>query len=292
MANYTMATVKELRELTGAGILDCKKALEANEGNVQQAVDWLREKGIAKATKKSGRVAAEGLSKILIDGNYAVIVEVNSETDFVAKNDKFLTLLDTIAKALLTTKPSDLASALEADYEGKTIDMIIKEAIAIIGENITLRRFEILEKSDSQIFGDYIHQGGKTSVISLLDGDDYEVARDTSMQVAAMGAKFVSPEDVDQAMIDHEREILRNQALNEGRPEQIVDKMVEGRIRKYYEEICLLPQEFFKNPDLKMSQLIKEANMNLVSLICYNVGEGIEKEEVDFAEEVRTQANL
>ncbi len=292
MANYTMATVKELRELTGAGILDCKKALEANEGNVQQAVDWLREKGIAKATKKSGRVAAEGLSKILIDGNYAVIVEVNSETDFVAKNDKFLTLLDTIAKALLTTKPSDLASALEADYEGKTIDMIIKEAIAIIGENITLRRFEILEKSDSQIFGDYIHQGGKTSVISLLDGDDYEVARDTSMQVAAMGAKFVSPEDVDQAMIDHEREILRNQALNEGRPEQIVDKMVEGRIRKYYEEICLLPQEFFKNPDLKMSQLIKEANMNLVSFICYNVGEGIEKEEVDFAEEVRTQANL
>lgn len=284
--------VKELREMTGAGILDCKKALGENNNDVALSADWLRENGIAKAAKKSGRIAAEGLSKVIINGNEAVIVELNSETDFVAKNDLFLELLDNVANALLELKPASVEDALNSEYKGQTVDAMIKGAIAIIGENITLRRFEVLTKTDDQIFGDYIHQGGRTGVISVLDGSNYEVARDVSMQVAAMNALVARIEEVDPALVEKEREVLRNQALNEGRPENIVDKMVEGRIKKYFEEIVLLMQDFFKDPDKTMEQYISSNNMNLVKFVSYNVGEGIEKEEVDFATEVMAQAKM
>ncbi len=287
-----MNLVKELREKSGAGIMDCKKALQENNNDIDEAMKWLREKGIASAGKKAGRVAAEGLSTIATDGNYAVICEINAETDFVAKNEMFLELVDTIAKALLASKPDSLESAMKITVEGEELEKYMATKQSIIGEKLTLRRFEIVEKTDGQVFGDYLHQGGKIGVLSVLNGDSYECARECAMQVAAMGAKFVSKEDVDQASMDAEREVLRTQALNEGRPENIVDKMVEGRMRKYFEEVCLQEQKYFKDPDKTMAQYAKSFGCEIVSFVAYTVGEGIEKKEDNFAEEVMAQAGL
>ncbi len=287
-----MNLVKELREKSGAGIMDCKKALQENNNDIDEAMKWLREKGIASAGKKAGRVAAEGLSTIATDGNYAVICEINAETDFVAKNEMFLELVDTIAKALLASKPDSLESAMKISVEGEELEKYMATKQSIIGEKLTLRRFEIVEKTDGQVFGDYLHQGGKIGVLSVLNGDSYECARECAMQVAAMGAKFVSKEDVDQASMDAEREVLRTQALNEGRPENIVDKMVEGRMRKYFEEVCLQEQKYFKDPDKTMAQYAKSFGCEIVSFVAYTVGEGIEKKEDNFAEEVMAQAGL
>lgn len=287
-----MSLVKELREKSGAGIMDCKKALTECDNDVEKAMTWLREKGIASAGKKAGRVAAEGLSTISIDGNYAVICEINAETDFVAKNEMFLELVGTVAKALLAARPANLEDAMNIDVDGDNLETYMATKQAIIGEKITLRRFSIVEKTDSQVFGDYLHQGGKIGVLSLLNGDNYECARECAMQVAAMGAKFVSKDDVDQASLDAEREVLRTQALNEGRPENIVDKMVEGRIRKYYEEVCLTEQKYFKDTDKTMAQYASSFSCEIVSFVAYTVGEGIEKKEDNFVDEVMSQAGL
>ncbi len=284
-----MDLIKELREKTGAGIMDCKKALQACDNNIDEAIKWLREKGIASAGKKADRIAAEGLAKIAIDGNFAAICEINSETDFVAKNELFLDLLDTVAKALLAAKPANMDEAMEISVDGEKMSDYLATKQAIIGEKITLRRFEIVEKTDGQIFGDYLHQGGRIAVLSVLNGDSYEAARESAMQVAAMGAKFVGKEDVDQASMDAEREVLRAQALNEGRPENIVDKMIEGRMRKYFEEVCLKEQKYFKDPDKTMDQFTKSLGCEIVSFVAYTVGEGIEKREDNFAEEVMSQ---
>ncbi len=284
-----MNLVKELREKSGAGILDCKKALEANDGDIESSIAWLREKGIASAGKKADRIAAEGLCRIAVDGNNAIICEINAETDFVAKNDKFLALVDQVANILVTNLPSSLEEALATETNGEKLEEIIATAQAVIGERLNLRRFEVITKNDNQTFGDYLHQGGRIAVLSVLDGDNYEVARDVSMQVAAMEPKFLKTDDVDQASMDAEREVLRNQALNEGRPENIVDKMVEGRMRKYFEEVCLEEQKFFKVPEKTMKQYAKDAGCEIKSFISYIVGEGIEKREENFAEEVAAQ---
>ncbi|MFV0498442.1 MAG: translation elongation factor Ts [Bacilli bacterium] len=287
-----MNLVKELREKSGAGILDCKKALEANDNDIDASITWLREKGIASASKKANRIAAEGLAKIAIDGNFATICEINAETDFVAKNELFLELVDTVTKAVLKNKPSDLESAMKIDVNGETLETYMATKQSIIGEKLTFRRFEIIEKQSSQTFGDYLHQGGKIAVLSVVEGDSYEAARESSMQVAAMGAKFVSSDDVDQKSLEDEREILRTQALNEGRPEKIVDKMVEGRMRKYFEEVCLKEQKYFKNPEQTMDQYTKSLGCTILSFVTYTVGEGIEKREDNFAEEVMNQAKI
>ncbi len=287
-----MNLVKELREKSGAGIMDCKKALTECENDVEKAMTWLREKGIASAGKKAGRIAAEGLTRVAIDGNYGLICEINAETDFVAKNEMFLSLVDTVASALLSAKPASLEEAMKIDVEGEDLETYMATKQAIIGEKLTLRRFELVEKTDGQVFGDYLHQGGKIGVLSLLNGDNYECARECAMQVAAMGAKFARREDVDQASLDAERDVLRTQALNEGRPENIVDKMVEGRIRKYYEEVCLTEQKYFKDTDKTMAQYASSFGCEIVSFVAYTVGEGIEKKEDNFVEEVMSQAGL
>ncbi len=287
-----MNLVKELREKSGAGILDCKKALEANDNDIDASLTWLREKGIASAGKKADRIAAEGLATIAIDGNFAVICEINAETDFVAKNELFLELVSTVASSVLAAKPASLEDAMKIDVEGASLEEYMATKQAIIGEKLTFRRFELIEKTSTQTFGDYLHQGGKIAVLSVVEGDSYEAARESSMQVAAMGAKFVSASDVDQASMDAEREILRTQALNEGRPENIVDKMVEGRMRKYFEEVCLKEQKYFKNPDQTMDQFTKSLGAEIISFVAYTVGEGIEKKEDNFAEEVMSQAKL
>lgn len=288
----TMNLVKELREKSGAGILDCKKALEANDNDIDASLTWLREKGIASASKKADRIAAEGLATIAVDGNFAVICEINAETDFVAKNELFLDLVATVSNAVLAAKPANLEDAMKIDVEGAPLEEYLATKQAIIGEKLTFRRFEIIEKTSSQTFGDYLHQGGKIAVLSVVEGDSYEAARESSMQVAAMGAKFVSSDQVDQASMDAERDILRTQALNEGRPENIVDKMVEGRMRKYFEEVCLKEQKYFKNPEQTMDQFTKSLGSEILSFVAYTVGEGIEKKEDNFAEEVMSQARV
>ncbi len=287
-----MNLVKELREKSGAGILDCKKALEANDNDIEASLTWLREKGIASAGKKADRIAAEGLAKIAIDGNFAVICEINAETDFVAKNELFLDLDDTVTNTVLNEKPADIEAAMKVMIGSETLEEYMATKQAVIGEKLTFRRFEIVEKTSTQTFGDYLHQGGRIAVLSVVEGDSYEAARESSMQVAAMGAKFVSSEEVDQASMDAEREILRTQALNEGRPENIVDKMVEGRMRKYFEEVCLKEQKYFKNPDQTMEQFTKSLGCEILSFVTYTVGEGIEKKEDNFAEEVMSQARV
>ena len=283
--------VKELREMTGAGMLDCKKALDATSGDFDKAIDWLREKGISKAKKKESRVAAEGLTNIYEDGNVAVIIEVNSETDFVAKNQNFKDLLDTIGKALLNNKVETLDSANELVVDGKKISELIIDATAKIGEKITFRRFSRIEKNDDEHFGNYIHMGGRISVLSVVKGANAEVARDVSMQAAAMNPKYIKISDIEDSVLNHEKEVLTEEAMNEGKPKEIAEKMVIGRLNKFYKEVCLEEQPFIKDGDINVKTFIKNNGGELVSLVRYEVGEGIEKETVSFAEEVMAQVN-
>jgi len=287
----TAQMVKELREKTGAGMMDCKKALEHANGDMDKAIDYLREKGIAKAAKKMDRIAAEGLSTIVVNGNDAVIVEVNSETDFVAKNDQFKTLVNDIANHLLAKKPSTVEEALGQTMDnGATLGDFINAAIAKIGEKISLRRFEILTKTDQDAFGAYIHMGGKISVLTLLEGTtDEAIAKDVAMHAAAMSPKYVSREDVPAEVVQHEREVLKQQALNEGKPEKIVERMVEGRIGKFFEDVCLLEQKFVKDPDVKVGQYVKSHHASVKTFVRFEVGEGLEKRQDNFAEEVMNQ---
>ncbi|AIM17697.1 MULTISPECIES: translation elongation factor Ts [Neobacillus] len=289
----TAQMVKELREKTGAGMMDCKKALTETNGDMDKAIDYLREKGIAKAAKKADRIAAEGLTSILTEGNDAVILEVNSETDFVAKNEAFQTLVKELAEHLLKNKPATVEEALSQTMEnGSTVEAHINAAIAKIGEKLTLRRFTVVSKTDNDAFGAYIHMGGRISVLTVLEGTtDADAAKDVSMHIAALNPKYVSRDQVSKEEVEHERQVLTQQALNEGKPENIVAKMVEGRLGKYFEEVCVLDQAFVKNPDQKVRQFVESKGATIREFIRYEVGEGIEKREDNFAEEVMNQVN-
>ncbi|MEH7201842.1 translation elongation factor Ts [Bacillus safensis] len=287
----TAQLVKELRQKTGAGMMDCKKALTETDGDIEKAIDLLREKGIAKAAKKADRIAAEGLTLIKTDGNTGVILEVNSETDFVAKNEGFQALLNELADHLLAAKPATIEEAHASKMEnGSTVEEHITSAIAKIGEKITLRRFSVITKEDNAAFGSYLHMGGRIGVLAVLNGTtDEELARDIAMHVAAVNPKYISREQVSEEEANREREVLTQQALQEGKPENIVAKMVEGRLNKFFEEICLLDQAFVKNPDEKVKQVVAAKNATVQTYVRYEVGEGIEKRQDNFAEEVMSQ---
>ncbi|MGS0973212.1 MAG: translation elongation factor Ts [Candidatus Izemoplasmataceae bacterium] len=281
--------VKELRDKTGAGMMDCKKALTATEGDLEKAVDWLREKGIAKAEKKSGRIAAEGLCNAVEKGNEAILFELNSETDFVAKNKQFLDLLDDLANALIDSDATNEVEAVAVEIDGQTIADILVSATAKIGEKFSLRRFSRVSKSDDESFGVYKHMGGKIVALTVVKGVDDEVARDIAMHVAAINPKYLNQDQISDEVIAHEKEVLTNEALNEGKPANIVEKMVMGRLNKYLKEICLVNQPFVKNPDLTVEKYVKQHNGEIRSFLRLEVGEGIEKRVEDFASEVRSQ---
>ncbi len=287
----TAAMVKELRDLTNAGLSDCKKALEATNGNKEEAINWLREKGIAKAAKKSDRIAAEGMAAILVKGNDAAIIEVNSETDFVAKNDTFKALVNEILEAIINSDAKTLEEALELKTSEGTVNDLIISKTATIGEKLSLRRFNKITKKDNETFGSYIHMGGKIAVLTVVSDVSEEVAKDISMHAAAMKPLYVTKEEVPSELVDKEREVLKEQAINEGKPAEIAEKMVEGRIRKYYEEICLEEQAFVKEPSLSVGKYASNNGGKIVSMTRFEVGEGIEKKEENFAEEVAKQIN-
>ncbi|SIT67351.1 translation elongation factor Ts [Edaphobacillus lindanitolerans] len=291
MAAVTAQMVKELREKTGAGMMDCKKALTQTDGDMEAAIDFLREKGLSSAAKKADRIAAEGSVAVEVEGNKAVILEVNAETDFVAKNEAFQQLVSDLAAHILKEQPADVEAALSSTMEnGSAVADHISNAVAKIGEKITLRRFEVLEKTDSDAFGAYIHMGGRIGVLTLLEGStDDAVAKDVAMHIAALNPKYISRDQVSEEEVEHERKVLTEQALNEGKPENIVAKMVEGRLGKFFEEICVLDQQFVKDPDKKVREVVKSAGGELKAFVRYAVGEGIEKREDNFAEEVMNQ---
>ena len=296
MANITAQMVKELREKTSAGMLDCKKALTATDGNMEEAVTWLRERGIAKAVKKEGLVAAEGLCSYAIDGNKCVLFELNSQTDFVAQNAKFTQLIETVGQILVNSNATNTEEALAIDVEGKSLETVILEASGVIGEKISLRRVTVINKTDAQIFGAYKHMGGRIVTVSVLDGDNAEVAKDIAMHVAALNPKYVSKADISAEEIEKERLVILHAALNENatsakpKPEKIIEeKIVPGRLDKNLKEICLLSQAFVKNPDQTVEAYVSGAKMAVKTFLRLEVGEGIEKQVTDFAAEVAAQ---
>ncbi|MBQ2873056.1 MAG: elongation factor Ts [Bacilli bacterium] len=282
--------VKELREATGAGMLDCKKALEATNGNIDEAVTWLREKGISKAAKKASRIAAEGLAVSKINGNKAVVLEVNSETDFVAKNEEFTTLVDTIANAVLNSDATTVEDALKLTVDGNTVEELIVEKTATIGEKLSFRRFEVVTKEDTEVFGTYSHMGGKIVALTVLSADE-ELAKDIAMQVAAMRPLYLDREHVPAEVLEKEKAILKEQAENEGLDANKLDMIVNGRINKYYEEVCLVDQGFIKESKMKVNKYVESKNSKIVTFVRYEVGEGMEKREENFADEVMKQIN-
>ena len=291
----TAAQVKELRELTGAGMMDCKKALVECEGDVKKAIDWLREKGISKAAKKEGRTAAEGLSKVVVKGNRAAVVEINSETDFVAKNDKFLALLDEAVNAILDSNAKTVDEALALTVGEGTLNDAVVNATAIIGEKIKLRRFEIVEKNDDEIFGTYMHNGGQISALTVVKGtQDAQIAKNMAMQVASMTPTYVSRKDMPADIVEHERqiqtELVNNDEALANKPEKVKAGIIEGRLSKSLQEMCLVDQIFFLNQDQKCGQYLKENGAEVVKFVRYKVGEGIEKRVDDFAAEVAAMA--
>ena len=286
MAQITAALVKELREITGAGMMDCKKALVECEGDKDKAIDYLREKGIAKAAKKAGRIASEGVVAAASDGKTACIVEINSETDFVAKNENFLALVKKIAEHIVACKPADMDALNASQMDGKTVAEVMTEAVASIGEKLSLRRFEVYTTEDGQL-ATYIHMGGKIGVIVELSGGDKTLGKDVAMQIAAAKPQCIGREDVDQEALAHEREVLRKQALEEGKPEKIVEKMVDGRINKYYKEVCLVEQEFVKDSDKTIKDIL--AGVEVRRFARFEMGEGLEKRNEGFAAEVAAQ---
>ncbi|MGP4059856.1 translation elongation factor Ts [Halobacillus sp. H74] len=284
--------VKELRGKTGAGMMDCKKALTENDGDMDKAIEWLREKGISKAQKKADRIAAEGSAAIEISGNTAVLFEVNCETDFVTKNDTFKQLLKDLGQHLVSQKPATVEEALEQKLhgDGEVLSSYITDRVAKIGEKLSLRRFVIKEKTDNDAFGAYLHMGGNIGVLTVLEGStDETAAKDIAMHVAAVNPRYVSRDEIPEEEANSEREMLKTQAMNEGKPENIVEKMVEGRLNKFFEEICLLDQSFVKDPDQKVKQFVASAGGKITGFERFEVGEGMEKREENFADEVMNQ---
>ena len=293
MAQIKAAQVKELRDKVGVGMMDAKKALVEAEGDMDKAIDILREKGMATAAKKADRISAEGLTYVHVDGNTAAVVEVNSETDYVSKNEQFQQLVKDIAVAIVENKPATVEEAKEVKLAtGETIGATITTAIQTIGENINLRRFELVEKEDNQTFGPYEHMGGRISVLTLIEGAGEDVARDVAMHVAALNPNYLNRDEVPQEVRDHELNILTEQAKNEGKPENIVEKMVIGRLNKWLGEISLVDQPFVKDGDISVQKHLENNGAEILSFTRLEVGEGIEKRQEDFAQEVRDQLNL
>lgn len=281
--------IKELREISGAGMMDCKKALEESNNDIKKATEWLREKGIAKAAKKAGRIAAEGLSTVVVDGNKAVILEVNCETDFVAKNEKFQNFIKEVANTILASDAKTMDEALKLTCSEGTLEDYVTTMTATIGEKISFRRFTLVEKSDSESFGAYIHMGGKISVLTVVDGATEAVAKDVSMHAAAMRPEYVKREDVPEERVEKEKKFLTDEAIKEGKPANIAEKMVMGRIGKFYKEICLEEQDFVKDNSVTVANFVKNNGGKIVDVIRYEVGEGMEKRQDNFAEEVAAQ---
>ena len=283
--------VKELRDQTGAGMMDCKKALTECDGNLEAAIDWLREKGIAKAGKKGARIAAEGLADIFVKGNKAVMIEINAETDFVSKNDEFKELIKTVGETILNSDAKTLEEANELPHEDGTIKDLIIAKTSKIGEKLDFRRLAVIEKNDDEFFGQYLHMGGKIAVVTVVKGANEEVAKDVAMQAAAMKPKYVFKEDVPAEEVAREREVLKEQAINEGKSAEIAEKMVEGRLNKFYKEICLALQAFIKDGDIDVTKYVTDNGGELIGMSMFVVGEGIEKRQDNFAEEVMAQIN-
>ena len=287
----TASQVKDLREKTGAGMMDCKKVLTETDGDMEKAIELLRERGIAKAAKKSGRVAAEGLVEAYVseDGKIGAVVEVNSETDFVAKNDEFKAFVADVAEQVAKENPANVEDLLaeKSIREDKTVGEVLTDKIAKIGENMSIRRFARFESNG--LIEKYIHGDGKIGVLVELNGGDSEVAKDVCMQIAAAKPEFLNRESVPAERLEKEMEILKAQAMNEGKPEAIAEKIVQGRVGKFYSEICLVEQEFVKNPDMKVSDLLSSKGAEAVRFARFEKGEGIEKKEENFAEEVMKQ---
>ena len=290
MANITAKLVKELRDMTGVGMMDAKKALVEVEGDIDKAVDFLREKGLAKAAKKADRIAAEGVTATYVDGNTAALIELNSETDFVAKNDKCQALVATVVKAIAEAKPATMEEALAVKVGDKTIEELILEGTTVIGEKLSLRRFEVLTKADGDAFGEYLHMGGRIGVLTVIEGsDDSVAAKDVAMHVAAINPRYVSREDVSEEDYKHEEKIQTEIALNEGKPANIVEKMIKGRMNKYLAEISLTEQAFVKNPDQTVAEFVASKGGKVKTFVRYEVGEGMEKRQDNFADEVAAQ---
>lgn len=287
--------VKELREKTGAGMMDCKKALTETDGDMEKAVDWLREKGIAKSAKKAGRIAAEGLTRVAVKGNTGVVIEVNSETDFVTKNDQFLALVDIIRDTVLAEKPGTVEDVLRLETPEGTIEELITSATATIGEKISFRRFAIVEKTDDQVFGTYMHMGGNISSLVVLDGGNDEVAKDMAMQVASMNPLYISQKDVPAEEVEREtalqKQIMADDPKMAGKPEKVLAGILNGKVSKHFKDMCLMDQEYFKDPKEKVANYLKANKASVVSFVRFQAGEGIEKREENFADEVMAQIN-
>ena len=288
---FKASDVKELREKTGAGMLDCKKALEENNGDMEKAIDWLREKGIAKAAKKESRIAAEGLCQIKVDGNTAVILEVNSETDFVAKNEEFTNFVDYLADQILANDVATVEDVLAIEDGGETINDKLVALVAKIGEKISFRRFEKVTKEDDSNFGTYKHMGGKIGVIVVVKGANEEVAKDVAMQACAMNPTGLNRDSIPAEVIEREAKIIKEQVMAEGKPEEIAEKMVTGRLNKFYKEVCLVEQAFIKDSGMSVADYVKNNGGEVLSMVRVAVGEGIEKRQDNFAEEVMAQIN-
>lgn len=285
----TAKMVKDLREKSGAGIMDCKNALSECKGDLKEALNYLREKGITKSVKKESRIAAEGLANIFIKDNKAVIVEINSETDFVAKNEEFIKMIEVIGNSLLTSKAKTLEEALEVKTpNGKVKDYLIS-MVAKIGEKLSLRRFEIVTKKDNENFGKYLHMGGKIASLTVIEGANEEVAKEVSMQVAAMNPTYINSQEVPKEVIENERKVQKELAINEGKSEEIAEKMVEGKIKKFYKEVCLEDQLFIKDDKIDVKTYVANNGGKVIKMICYEVGKGMEKRSDDFASEVMKQ---
>ncbi|MDY4497298.1 MAG: translation elongation factor Ts [Enterococcus faecalis] len=290
MADVTAKMVKELRDMTGVGMMDAKKALVKVEGDMEKAVDFLRENGMAKAAKKNDRIAAEGLANVATVGNVAAIVEVNSETDFVSKNEMFQDLVKDIATKVAENKPATMEEAMAIKTEKGTIESDLIEATTVIGEKISFRRFEVVEKADNAAFGVYLHMGGRIAVLTVIDGTtDEEVAKDVAMHIAAINPRYVNESQIPQEELEHEKAVLTEQALNEGKPANIVEKMVVGRLQKFKAEIALVDQPFVKDPDMTVEKFVASKGGEVKSFVRFEVGEGIEKREDNFADEVMSQ---
>ncbi len=287
--NITAKMVNDLRGMTGAGMMDCKKALVETNGDMDAAVDYLREKGIAKAAKKADRIAAEGLANIFIDGNKAVILEVNSETDFVSKNENFIALVKEIGESLLKSNATTLEEGLKAQTSEGTVEELIVSKTATIGEKLSLRRFEVVTKEDGEFFGSYLHMGGRIASLTVVKGANEDVARDVAMQAAAMKPEYLNEESVPAERVEKEKEVLKEQAMQEGKPADIAEKMVVGRLKKFFKEICLVDQAFIKDGDIDVKTYVKNNGGEVTRMVRYEVGEGMEHRSDNFADEVMSQ---
>jgi len=286
----TAAMVKELRERTGAGMMDCKKALAENGEDMEKAIEFLREKGLAAAAKKSGRIAAEGLvvAKVFSGNKKAVLLEVNCETDFVAKTDEFKGFVEEVADVVLNNSPEDVTKLMEVKSNGSTVNQMLTDKVAKIGENISIRRFKLFETAEGFV-ETYVHGVGRIGVMVELSGESdtiQEVAKDVAMQIAASKPDYITRDQVPEAVIEKEKEILKVQAMNEGKPENIAEKIVSGRIDKFYKENCLVEQPFIKDTDLNVKQMLDQNKVRISRFVRFEMGEGLEKRENDLAAEV------